>query len=161
MLVLKKSISEANQSNFITRKLSKAVMKRSKLRNRIMKEKSEASRKAYNIQRNYCANLLKKSKREYFANVKINNIADKKKFWQTVKPLFSDKINYREIINLIDYKITLSNNLKKLQKHSINIFVTLLKTYHYQKVLPLTSPQLSSLLTLLYLHWKNIKIIQA
>ena len=51
-------------------------MKKSKLRNRFLKEKTEASRKVYNIQRNYCVNLLKKAKREYFANIKINNIAD-------------------------------------------------------------------------------------
>ena len=69
----KKKYIRANQSNFMTGKLSKAIMKRSKLSNRFMKEKSEASRKACNIQKNYCANLLKKSKREYFANIKINN----------------------------------------------------------------------------------------
>ena len=67
-------------------------MKRSKLCNRFLKEKSEVSR------------------REYFANIKINNIADNKKFWQTVKTLFSDKINHRETINLIDNEVTLSND---------------------------------------------------
>ena len=107
---IKKKYIRANQSNFMTRKLSKAIMKRSKLRNRFLKEKSETSRKAYNIQRNYCVNLLRKSKREYFANIKINNIAHNKKFRQTVKPLFSDKINHRETINLIDNEITLSND---------------------------------------------------
>ena len=40
--------------------------------------------------------------------------------------------------------------IKKLQKHSINIFVTWLKTYHYQKVLLLRSHWLSSLPTLLH-----------
>ena len=48
-------------------------MKRSKLRNRFLKEKPETSRKPCNIQRNYCVNLLKKTKREYFANIKISN----------------------------------------------------------------------------------------
>ena len=61
---------------------------------------------------------------EYFANIKINNIADNKNFWQTVKPLFSDKINHRETIKLIDNEL-LYLMMKKLQKHSINIFVTL------------------------------------
>ena len=160
MLLSKKMYIRANQSNFMTRKLSKAIMKRSKLRNRFLKEKTEASRKAYNIQRNYCVNLLKKTKREYFANIKINNIADNKKFWQTVKPLFSDKINHRETINLIDNEITLSND-EEIGETFNKYFVILLKTYHYQKVLPLRSPPLNSLLTLLYLHWKNIKVIQA
>ena len=53
MLLSRKSIS-ANQSNFMTRELSKAIMKRSKLHNRFLKEKSEVSRKAYTTQRNYC-----------------------------------------------------------------------------------------------------------
>ena len=83
-------------------------MKRYELRNRFLKEKSEVSRRAYTKQRNYCVNLLRK--RECFANIKINNIADNKKFWQTVKPLFSDKINHRETINLIDNEVTLSND---------------------------------------------------
>ena len=144
----------------MTGKLSKAIMKRSKLRNRFLKEKCEVSRKAYNIQRNYCVILLRKTKRDYFANIKINNIADNKKFWQTVKSLFSDKIDHRETINLIDNEL-LYLMMKKLEKHSINIFVTSLKTYHYQKILLLRSRQLNSLLTLLYLHWKNIKIIKA
>ena len=94
----------------MTEKLSKAIMKRSKLRNRFLKEKREVSRKAYNKQRNYCVNLLRKTKREYFMNIKTNNIADSKKFWQTVKPLFSDKIYHRETINLIDNEVTLSND---------------------------------------------------
>ena len=110
MLLSKKKFIRANQGNFTTRKLSKAIMKRSKLRNRFLKEKTEASRKAYNIQRNYCVNLLRKTKREYFANIKINNIADNKKCWQTVKPLFSDKINHRETINLIESEIISSND---------------------------------------------------
>ena len=110
MLLSKKKYIRANQSNFMTGKLSKAIMKRSKLRNRFLKEKTEASRKAYNIQRKYCVNLLKKTKREYFANIKINNIADNKKFWQTVTPYFSDKINHKETINLIHNEVTLSND---------------------------------------------------
>ena len=47
---------------------------------------------------------------EYFANIKISNTTDNKKFWQTVKPLFTDKINHRETINLIDNGVTLSND---------------------------------------------------
>ena len=93
----------------MTRELSKVIMKRSKLRDRFLKEKSEVSRKAYTIQRNYCLNLLWKTNREYFANIKINNIADNKKFWQTVKPLFSDKRNHRETINLVENGVALSN----------------------------------------------------
>ena len=60
---IKKKYIRVNQNNFITRKLNKAIMKRSELHNIFPTEKSEVSRKAYNIQRNYCVNLLKKTKR--------------------------------------------------------------------------------------------------
>ena len=60
------------------RELSKAIVKKSKLRNRLLQEKSEVSRKAYT--RNYYVNLLRETKREYFANIKINKIANKH-FW--------------------------------------------------------------------------------
>ena len=53
-------------------------MKRSILRNTFLKEKREVSRQAYTTQRNYCINLLRKTKREYFANIKISNITDNK-----------------------------------------------------------------------------------
>ena len=66
-------------------------MKISKMRNRFLKEKSEVSRKADTTQRNYFVNLLRKTKRVYFAKMKINSITDNKNY---VKPLFSDKINH-------------------------------------------------------------------
>ena len=47
MPLSRKSVSEKNQSNLVTKELSKAIMKRYKLRNRFLKEKSEVSRKAY------------------------------------------------------------------------------------------------------------------
>ena len=109
---VKKKCIRTNQSNFMTRKVSKTIIKSSKLRDKFLKEKSKVSRKAYTTQRNYCVKLLKKTKREYFANIKINNNTDNKKFWQTVEPLifFDDTINYIKTINLIDSGVTLSND---------------------------------------------------
>ena len=53
---------------------------------------------------------MRKTICEYFPNIRTNNIADNKKFRQTVKPFYSDKINRRETINLIDNAVTLSND---------------------------------------------------
>ena len=60
MLLSGRSIS-ANPSDFMTSELSKDIMKRSKLRNRFLIEKSEVSRKAYSSMRKYCVNLLRKT----------------------------------------------------------------------------------------------------
>ena len=46
-------------------------------------------------------NTFAKSKKQYFLNF-LNNKPDNKKFWKSVKPLYSDKITIKEIINLTE-----------------------------------------------------------
>ena len=62
-------------------------MKRSRLRNKFL-----SNMKRMQKQRNFCVNLLKSAKKEHFASLNINLISDNKKFWQIVKPLFSNKV---------------------------------------------------------------------
>ena len=52
--------------------------------------------------------LLRKSRREYYQNLSVENICDNKNFWQIVKPLMSNKIMSSE-------KITLSEGTKILK----------------------------------------------
>ena len=44
-------------------------------------------------QRNYC--VIRKGKKEYCGGLDLKDITDNKKFWKTVKPLFSDKSESR------------------------------------------------------------------
>ena len=53
---------------------------------------------------------LRRTKKNYFANIKISSITDDKKFWKTVKPLFSDKSSHRQNINLVENDTTLNDN---------------------------------------------------
>ena len=76
------------------------------MHNKYLKEKSADSKK----QRNYCVNLLCRTKKKYFANINISSITDNKKFWKTVKPLLSDKISHKETIKLAVNDTILSDN---------------------------------------------------
>ena len=96
----KRKLARGNQMPFITKDLSKAIMKRSRLRNNFLKNKTEQNKTLYTKQRNYCVSLLKKSKKKYFANLNEKDILDNKLFWKTIKPSFSDKIMTRDRINL-------------------------------------------------------------
>ena len=58
-------------------------MKRARLTNKFLSDRAEMSRKKYKKQRNPCVNLLKRAKKEHFANLDINSISENKKFWQT------------------------------------------------------------------------------
>ena len=78
----------------MNQKLSKEIMTRSRLRNKFLKTKTDANRKANNKQRNYCASLFRREKKSFFNNLDTKKIVDNKRFWQTVKPFFSDKNTY-------------------------------------------------------------------
>ena len=60
----------ANQGGFMTKKLHKAIMKHSRLRNKLLSDKTKMYRKEYKKQRNFCVNLLKRAKKEHFANLR-------------------------------------------------------------------------------------------
>ena len=85
---LKKRHVHANQAP------SKEIMTRSRLRNKFLKTKNAANRKASNKQRNYCVSLFRREKKSFFSNLDTKKIVDNKRFWQTVKPFFSDKNTY-------------------------------------------------------------------
>ena len=61
----KKKYVRANQAPFITKTLSKEIMKRSRLRNKFLNTKSDIDRKAYNKQRNSVVSLLRKKKKGF------------------------------------------------------------------------------------------------
>ena len=59
----KKKYARGNHMPFINKTLSKEIMKRTKLRNKFLKERTEENRSRYASQRNYCASLSKKTKK--------------------------------------------------------------------------------------------------
>ena len=76
---------------FMNKLLSRGHMKRTRLRNRYLKKRSEQNILFHVKQRNYCVFLSRKTKKDYYANLNVKDIVDNKQFWRTVKPLFSHK----------------------------------------------------------------------
>ena len=110
----------ANQSGFMNKNLRKAMMERSRLRNIFLKKETKESKKSYNTQRNYCVNLLRKTS-FFVTNLNINKITDNKKFWKIVKPLLSDKLILKDVIDLAkDGKMLGSDN--KVDENLATIF---------------------------------------
>ena len=79
-----------NNSNYITKALRKEIIHISRLRSKFLKERTNESKIVFNKQRNFCMSLLRKTKRDYFANLGTKIMKDNRKFWKTVNPLFSD-----------------------------------------------------------------------
>ena len=74
----------------MTKELRAAIMHKSKLTQKFLKERTNDSKHLYNRQRNLCASLLRK-KRDYFKLLNNKVISDNKKFWQTISPYFQRK----------------------------------------------------------------------
>ena len=100
-------------------------MKRSRLRSTFSRDMTETSRK-YKKQINFCVNLLKKAKKDHFANLDVNSVLDNRKFWQNVKPLFSNKVKGKTTTKLIENDKKIDNEIKS-QKYLTNILSVLLK----------------------------------
>ena len=109
---IKTKYIRGNDQPFITKELRKEHMKRSRLKNSYQKNKSDENLLAYRKQRNLCVNLLKKVKRSYFENLRPSDICDNKKFWKTVKPLFSEKPISTENITLIENNVIVTEDEK-------------------------------------------------
>ena len=56
---------------FMTKEPHNAIMKRSRYRNKFLKDKSQTSRENYKIQQNFCKKLLRKTKKSYFESLNI------------------------------------------------------------------------------------------
>ena len=99
---LKRRYVRANNSPFMNKELYKAIMVRSRLRNKSLKLKTIESKEAYKRQRNYCVSLIRKTKKSFYENLSLNLITDNRKFWKQVKPFFSDKTPINNNITLLE-----------------------------------------------------------
>ena len=97
-LLQKMKYIRSNNCNFMTKELRKAIMNRSKLRNKFLKTRNGVFRRRFNHQRNFCVSLLRKIKRRFFGKLDHRAVSHNRKFWKTVGPLFSGKAFHKEFI---------------------------------------------------------------
>ena len=102
----------ANNSNFVTKNIRKAIMKRSKLRNKYLRERTNETKSLYKKQKNLCVSILRKNKRDYFGNLNNKIVTDNRKFWKIISSLFSEKVFHRECITLKGSIKTIINNVE-------------------------------------------------
>ena len=105
---LKAKFLRHKNNPFMTKELGKAIMKRSQLKNKYNKNRN------YEQERNFCVSFLRKTKKNCFKNVKVQDITDNKKFWKTIPPYFRDKGYNQTNITIIE-KDSIITGEKKMQ----------------------------------------------
>ena len=107
---MKRKYVRANEAPFMTKELHKAIMKRSRLRNKFLKNKNEINRNNYKVQRNYCKKLLKTTKKQYFNNLNTSKVTDNRILWKTVVLLLTNKPSGGEEIILKEGNKNITND---------------------------------------------------
>ena len=91
--------------------LSKAIVHTARFRNKYLRNKTDENKRKYTKQQNHCVSHLRKSEREYYSNLDVKNITDKKTFWKTVKTFLTDKVASAQKMTLIEnHKIVKNDN---------------------------------------------------
>ena len=67
----------------MTKALRKAIMGRSELKRKYVKNKAGENLKSYKEQRDFCSELYKKERKKYYKKLDLNNVTNNKKFWKT------------------------------------------------------------------------------
>ena len=69
---------------------------------------------------------MKKSKKDHFANLDKKSVTDSKKFWKTVKPLFSKKVKAKTVIKLVENDVMIEDE-SEIAKNFNEYFVNIVK----------------------------------
>ena len=116
----KQKYARGNHMPFMNKTLSKVIMKRTNLRNKFLKERTDESKKRYTSQRNYCVSLLKKTMKNYYNSLNEKDVSDNNTFWKTVKHFLSDKIVSKEQTLFVENDEIISGDSKIAE--SLNSF---------------------------------------
>ena len=114
----------ANHVPYMTKRLRKAIMKRSELENKYLKNRTNENLKYYEKQRNFCSKLYKKGTKKYHEMLDLKNVTDNKEFWKTVKPFLSDKVTTLPKTSLLEKGEIISDESKVANLFS-NLYVDL------------------------------------
>ena len=114
-----------NHAPFMTKDLSKAIMNKSKTRNKYHKWPSRENFLAMKRAKNFCNNQIKTNKRVYFQRVTKKGFVSNKAFWNTIKPFLTNKgFLTNDNISLTENGETLTDKKKitnAFNSHYINI----------------------------------------
>ena len=107
-------------------------MHRSRLKNTYIRKRIDKNWENYKKQRNFCIDLLCKTKTEYFKNLNVKDLSDNRKFWKTIKPYFSNK-GLNSIKLLLKKKGNLVSDEKELATIMNNFFINITKDVELKK----------------------------
>ena len=99
---IKKKILRSNSAPFMSKRLRKEIMQRSRKRNVFNRDPTAHNWNSYRIQRNKCTRMIRDAKKAFYGKINLHDLKSTKKFWNTIKPIFSEKAKPDAIHTLVD-----------------------------------------------------------
>ena len=115
---MKTKMLRGNQSRFMNKSLSKAIMKRSSLKSKYLKNRNNLNRKNYTKQRNLCVTLKREAIKDVFRRATINLKGKPKPFYDLIKPYLTNK----GALSSTDINLVLENNIISNENELVEIF---------------------------------------
>ena len=109
---MKKKFVSANEVPYMTKALKKAIMKRSELESKYLKNKSYQNMKIYKKQKTFSSKLYKKDRKNFYSKIDTRKITDNKTFWKKITPFLSRKAPSLSRITLIENEAIISDDQK-------------------------------------------------
>ena len=146
---IKTRFLRGNNKPYMNQQVRKAIMKRSALKNKANRSKSEIDYKAYKKQRNFVVNLNKKSKKDFFT--RVSNDSHKKSMWNLYKNVFPSKSGGSNEKITLDHNGHIINDEKTIANvfniHFVNIVKSLdLPQWKPKSTIKLTDDRLNNIL---------------
>ena len=113
---IKTKMIRGNQAPHITKAHKKAVMKRSELKTKYLKNSTLENFNKFKKQKNFCSRLYKKERKMFLDKLDIKLVTDSKTFWTNIKPFLSHKISKSSKITLVEGDEIISANKNIAQK---------------------------------------------
>ena len=77
-----------NSKPHMSKTLRKALMLRTRLKNKVNETNDENDLRRYRDQRNLIVKMNRRAKKKYFKNLDLNNVGNSKRFWKTLNLYF-------------------------------------------------------------------------
>ena len=88
---LRKIFLRANHAPNITNVLKETIMRKSQLKTKYLKTKTQTDLKLYKKHENFCGKLYERERIKYYESLDVKSVLGSEKLWRTMEPFLFDK----------------------------------------------------------------------
>ena len=108
-------------------------MQRTRLKNKANKSHDENDLQRYREKRNLIVKMNRRAKKEYFKNLDLKDSTKSKRFWKTLKPMFSDSSVVSEKVVLIENEEVIRDD-QTISEHFNQYFANITDTLNIAEI---------------------------